>query len=91
MADYKSFKDKLSRLEGSGSDEGKEDIPVEELSGAYEALRDVVPQMDYDSVEMILDQLSEYRLPEEDAKKVSELRKMLKLFDWDGMEEIISK
>ena len=90
LADYRSFKDKLSRLEESASDEGKEDIPEDELMGAYEALKDVVPQMDYDSVEMILDQLSEYKLPEEDAKKVTELKKLLKLFDWDGMEALIS-
>ena len=45
--------------------------------------------MDNDSVEMILDQVSEYKLPEEDAAKFKELSKMLKVFDWDGMEALL--
>ena len=45
--------------------------------------------MDYDSVEMILGQLLEYRLPDEDAKKMKELEVMLKKLDWDGMESLI--
>ncbi len=89
---YISFKDKLSRLEEEeSSDEGKEPIPEEELEGAYEALREFVPQMDYDSVEMILDQLSEYKLPEEDSKKLSEMKKLLKLFEWDKIEALITE
>ena len=60
-----------------------------ELKEAYQALKEVVPQMDYDSVEMILDQVSEYKLPEEDAAKFKELSKMLKVFDWDGMEALL--
>ena len=46
--------------------------------------------MDYDSVEMILDQLKEYRLPKEDGEKMAELGRMLKVLDWDGMEQLIS-
>jgi hypothetical protein len=47
--------------------------------------------MDYDGVEMIIGQLREYRLPEEDAKKIELVEKHLKLFDWDKLEEIILK
>ena len=73
------------------SDQDKEMIPEEELHGAYEALSDVIPQMDYDSVELILAQLSDYALPPEDDAKIKELKKMLEAFDWDGMEELIAK
>ena len=47
--------------------------------------------MDYDAVEMILDQLKEYRLPPEDAAKMVEFRKLFKNVDWDGMEELIGQ
>ena len=47
--------------------------------------------MDYDSVELILAQLSDYALPPEDDAKIKELKKMLEAFDWDGMEELIAK
>jgi hypothetical protein len=84
-----AFKEKLGRL---NEDDGKDDkppIPDDELTGAYEALADVIPQMDYDSVEMILDQLKEYKLPDGDSDKMQKLAKMLKAFDWDGMEALI--
>ena len=47
--------------------------------------------MDYDSVEMILDQLGGYRLPDKDREIMSKLSKLLKTFDWDKMEELINK
>ncbi len=91
MTEYEAFKEKLSGLhqaeeEGEGN---REMIPEEELHGAYEALIEVIPQMDYDSVEMILGQLSEYRLPPEDDRTMKELGKLLRLLDWDGMEALI--
>ncbi len=92
MADYLSFKDKLGRLVSESQEsEDKEAISAAELQDAYDALKDVVPQMDYDAVEMIIGQLKTFALPEEDATKVAELEKMLRNFDWDGMEELIAK
>lgn len=89
LSEYIDYKEKLSRLRTASDNEGKEIIPEEELREAYSALSDVIPQMDYDSVEMILAQLGEYALPEEDAEKIKELGRMLKVFDWDSMEALI--
>ncbi len=90
LKEYEAFKEKLAGLEEE-DDSAKESISQEELKEAYAALSDVIPQMDYDSVEMILEQLGEYRLPREDAERIKELSKMLKVFDWDGMEALISR
>ena len=90
ISDYEAFKEKLARLKQPDTDEAdKEPMPEEELKDAYGALADSIDQMDYDAAEMILDQCAEYRLPEEDAKKMQELRNMLKVLDWDGMEGLI--
>ncbi|MDC7293385.1 response regulator [Butyrivibrio sp. DSM 10294] len=89
---YLEFKGKLSKLSAAQEPDNaddKEDIPPEELADAYSALKDVVPQMDYDAVEFILNHLKEYRLPKEDEEKVAELTQKLKVFDWEGMEELI--
>ncbi len=91
LEDYEAFKEKLSRLKEPEDNGDKEMIPEDELKGAYEALSDVIPQMDYDSVEMILEQLNGYALPKEDAVKIKELARMLGEFDWDGMEALIKK
>ena len=92
LAMYREYKEKLAGLHEAGDadeSEGKEMIPEDELAGAYEALREVVPQMDYDAVEMILDQLKGYKLPEEDAGKMKEIAKLLKALDWDKIEKLI--
>ncbi len=92
LKDYLEFKEKLSRLNGDkdASDKDKQPIAPEDLKDAYGALKDVIPQMDYDSVEMILNNLNEYSLPKEDSEKISKLSQMLKVFDWEGMEELIN-
>ncbi len=88
---HRGYKEKLARLAPQADAGEREPIPQEELDDAYSALKEVIPQMDYDAVEMIVGQLKEYRLPEGDAERIAELERMLRTFDWDGMEELINK
>lgn len=88
LSDYEDFVGKLERLNET-DDSDKEMIPEGKLREAYGALSDMIPQMDYDAVEMILEELHKYALPADDDKKMKELEKMLKMFDWDGMESLI--
>ena len=90
LSQYEQYKQKLVGLREGADAENKEEVSGEELQEAYMALADVIPQMDYDSVEMIMEQLSRYALPPEDDKFVKELSRMLKSFDWDGMEALIN-
>jgi CheY-like chemotaxis protein len=90
LSDYAEYKVKLSRMqEEENNDTNLEEIPESELKDAYDALLEVIPQMDYDSVEMILDGLKSYKLPKEDAEKMAELGRLLKAFDWDAMEQLM--
>ena len=91
LLQYEAFHEKLGGLqeEADADASDKTEIPAEELQEAYGTLRDVIPQMDYDAVEMILEQLKDYSLPKEDAGRMKELGRMLKVFDWDGMEALI--
>ncbi len=89
LSDYRAFTDKLKKLkEKDGADE-KEPIPEDELQDAYAALKELIPQMDYDSVEMVLEQLGEYSLPPVDGERIEKLTMMLKTFKWEEMEELI--
>ena len=91
MEHYRSYLTKLKKLykdEGK-VEETKEKISKEDLQDAYKTLKEMISQMDYDSVEMIVKQLQEYELPEEDAARLTVLEKALKSFDWDGMEELM--
>ncbi len=92
LHDYRAYKDKLARLQGEDAFENsveKVPIPDDELEGAYEALKELIPQMDYDSIEMVLGELKNYKLKDEDADKIGKLEKLLKTFSWDEMEKLI--
>ena len=92
MNEYLSYKERLARINQTDVDDAdKEPITEDDLKDAYEALADMIPQMDYDAVEMILDQLKEHRLPEEDEALVNEMQNGLRNFDWDGLETLIQK
>ena len=90
LADYEVFKYRLERIHDKEDTSPKEAISESELAKAYKALSDVIPQMDYDAVEMILEELNEYALGAEDDSRIKELKKMLRVFDWDGMESLIN-
>ena len=95
LNDYLAYKDILSPLKKDSSDgntekdEDKPLIPPDELKEAYEALKEAISMMEYDTIEMILEQFGSYRLEEEDQYRVSEIRKKLKVFDWDGMAGVL--
>ena len=94
LSDYRSFKEILSRVKAgekaSDSDAAaKSPIDADELSSAYEALTELISQMDYDGAEMVINEVMSYKLLDADAAKFKDLQKYLKLFDWDKMEEIL--
>lgn len=92
LADYRRYKTLLSGLEASDKaqvGEDKESIDPEELASAYEALKELVQQMDFDGAEMVLSEVRQFKLGDEDNKKVSELEKALKRFDWDTMDNLL--
>ena len=89
-----SIKEKLSPIEsindnGRDAKSDKPFISESELAGAYAAIAEFVPQMDYEAVEMVLSELNEYKLPPEDEKKVKNLEKLLRNFDWGNIEAMV--
>ena len=86
---YESYKEKLSRLEESKGDKEKEIITEEEYKEAITALKEIIPQMDYDAAEMVIDQLESYLLDEEREALCKSLRKCLTNVDWEGMEVLL--
>ncbi len=89
LEEYRSYKDRLKKLKAEDNEDNREAIGSAELKDAYEALTVSISDMDYDSVEMILNDIKEYKLPEEDKKIFERLGVLLKLLDWDGMEKLL--
>ncbi len=86
---YKEIGEKLEDADLTGR---KEDRPLADegtINDALEAIRDMAASMDYDSIEMVLDEIKGYSLSEQDAKMFKELNKHLKALDWEGIQEIL--
>lgn len=66
-------------------------IPEEKLREAYTAILEFSEQLDYDSINYVIDSFSAYRLPEAEKKRVDELKKAIHIFDCDAIPDIISK
>ncbi len=88
LALYNSYRGKLDRFSQNGN--GSE-IDAEELEEAYEALKEFVPQMDYDSIEMMLAEVTSHKLPEKDGEFFKKISVLLKKLDWDEMEKMINE
>ncbi len=69
----------------------KRPISEEELKEAFAALKEVCPSMDYDAVEMILEELDKYKLPTQTQKRVAEITKQLRRMDWDKIEILLAE
>ena len=67
----------------------KKPITAAELADAYSALREVCPDMDYEAVEMILEELNTYKLPEEDQKLIQAFQKHFHKLEWDEMQRLL--
>ncbi len=86
LDEYCAYEQILSPIRSaSDTDEDKEPIAEEDLAEAIEAIRELIPDMDYDSVEMIIDDLMTHAMPKEYEELFTSLRRQLKELDWDGM------
>ena len=90
---YRSFKDKLSKIEEITlePEEAPKKPPISEaeLSNAFDALKNFISDMDYDAIEMILAELSQYELPADAASKIAALSEPLKNYDWSAMSGLL--
>ncbi len=85
---YRSYSKLLSGFE---NETGKETIDEAELNEAKEALKEFIPQMDYDSAEMVLGEVLNRKLEEKDKAFFETMSVLLKKLDWDEMEKMLSE
>ena len=89
LENYRKYQSILSFFEESGDFKNGEPIDGEMLEDAYASLAEICEVQDYDSAEMIIDSLREYRLPDEDAERMHDIEKKMKRLEWDEMIELI--
>jgi len=100
-ANFEAFLEKLlllrAKLSNIAPEEAKREkqlltpISEEEIEDALNTLNELIPAMDYDPAEMILNEVLSHRLTERDEELFTNLSAALKKFDWDGMEKIMKE
>ncbi|MBO4456514.1 MAG: EAL domain-containing protein [Butyrivibrio sp.] len=89
---YALVKKELSSVPGLAKEEekdsGKPEIKADELKDAYGSIVEACKGLNYDMLELILESLKDYKLPDNDKKKVGNIEQLLKKLDWESIERI---
>ena len=86
LQDYRRLRQELSGLEKE-----EEELPIigdKELREAYMTAAEIAESMDYGLMDELFKSLHAYRLPPEDAKKITKLETMLTELNWEGIVEL---
>ncbi len=89
---YRSFTEKLSVL-GNLSNNGSTGKPITEaeMKDAYSSLAEYIAMEDYDAVELILEEIKKYSIPDSDQKNMDTINRLLKDLDWEGLKGLFNK
>lgn len=85
---HRSFRDKLKHLGGEEEKEDESEKPLAErdfLEDAFSSLVEFAAQMDYDLVEMVIEQFSEYRLEPKDKEYFDKVNTAFAALDWNAI------
>ena len=75
----------------TAADKDKPMIDEATLAEAYETLEEVAASFDYDSLLFVLQSLEDYRLPEPDAQRCTDLRDAARKPDWEKVRNLLAE
>ena len=87
LADYRAYLEHLASV-AAGEDDAEEDkalVDLDELIEAYEAIKEFAEANDFDSVDAIINQLNDYRIPDEEKEKFELVRKLCRQLDKEAL------
>ena len=88
---YISFAYKLAPLiQTEDADDSKPLIEDDALAEAYETLSDAAANFDFDTVEFVFDSLKDYRLPENQREKFSQIKSAASKPDWEELSKLLA-
>ena len=91
---YRSYEEILRGLikkEKFETDENKPPIEEEELQEALEAMKEFTKSFDYDSLMFIIQSLEEYKLPEEETKRLKDVKAAAEKLNWEELEKKLNE
>ena len=78
-------------IEVAEDDSEKPPIEEAELAEAFEAMKDVASNFDYDSLMYIIQSLEEYKIPEAEAERYKKIKAAASKLDWTTINELLNE
>ena len=89
LQDYRKLSEILSPLFGD-DDADKEEITLDELHEAYQAIREFASSFDIDSIDGIVAELRKYKIPQAEAERFKAVAECAGNMDWAGLDEALN-
>ena len=94
LADYRALAAQIAEALGISTrqDDTADERPEmgrEELEELYGAVLEFAESYDIDSVDMLLKQAKDYRVPEAERETFEKLSRLVRDSDWDGIKELL--
>lgn len=86
---YRDYQRRLEPLKEKS--EALPEIATEMLEDLYTSMIEFADTEDYELMQMVMEAVKEYRLPEEDQKRVDRIRTRMTQLDWEGIRAIIDE
>jgi len=88
---YISYADKLSPLlETEEDDANKPLIDADNLAEAYEALQGAAADFDFDTAQMVIESLAEYKIPADEKEKFDKIKSAASKPDWEKLGSLLA-
>ena len=87
---YRNFGEVLEFLQDKKIDDAdKTLIDDAQLAEAYEALKEIAASFDFDNAQFILQELENYRLPENEVDKYKKIKSAVENLDWEQANNLL--
>ncbi len=88
---YRAFQDKLQKLSEKPAEDERESSDDATIAEAYEALKEFASVMDYDSFEMVIEEMTATNCGVENNERFEKLSRLLKELNWDGIKATLEE
>ena len=89
MKEYRSFREPLAEI-FAGNDEDKPEVDADLMIAVYEEIKSAAEEMDSDRLEVIFEEMEEYRVPEKEEKIWKKIKSAADRFDYEAILSLLT-
>lgn len=93
LADYRALAAQIGEALGirteTEADDTRPEMGQDEVTELYEGILEFAESYDIDSIDMLLGQAKEYRMPEAEKERFEALKRHVRDSDWEGLKTLL--